>query len=217
MPPNTKGGKGYKKKKKVGDSQAVPAYLDREPDQQPARAIRLLGNRNVLCFCNDGVLRICHICGKMKGRVWIEPGDMVLVSLRDLRSDKEVERGAKLETNRGDILGKYHPEHLRKLKKEAGVSPTLFMKLETADGLTLSELGMDLTSSKKLQAAVAGDDDFGFTFEGEGGSGSDEESSDDGGGAGGGAAASDRTAAARARARDVKADADDSDVDIDAI
>lgn len=159
MPPNAKGGKGYKKKKKEDDTYEPP-YLERSSDQQVARVIRLLGNRNVLCYCNDNRLRICHICGRMKGREWIEPGDVVMVSVRELSRQE----GA--VCNRGDILAKYHPSHLSRLRREPDVNEKLFLKLETMDGLTLDEVGVDKTHDKKIKD----EDDCGFVFDrGDGG------------------------------------------------
>ena len=166
MPPNAKGGKGYKKKKKTTEA-LEPVYIERTEDQQVARVIRLLGNRNVLCYCNDNRLRICHICGRMKGRDWIEAGDMVLVSVRELsRTDVS-------QHNRGDILAKYPADHLPKLRREPGVNEKLFMKLETMDGMTLDEIGVDKTNDKKIKE----EGDFGFVFDN--GDGSDSESSTD--------------------------------------
>lgn len=156
MPPNAKGGKGYKKKKKVTGGEVNPTanFIDASDGQLVARAIRLLGNRNVLCFCNDSRLRICHICGRMKGRQWIEPGDMVLVSLRDFTAGSE--------PMRGDIVAKYAPEQLSSLRRTPGVNERLFLKLETMDGLTLAEVGADLTNDKRLKEE---DDMGGFVFE----------------------------------------------------
>jgi translation initiation factor 1A len=168
MPPNAKGGKGYKKKKKVGEP-LEPIYIERTPDQQVARVIRLLGNRNVLCFCNDNRLRICHICGRMKGRQWIEPGDVVLVSVREL---SRTETGTH---DRGDILAKYPVDHLPKLRRERDVNEKIFMKLETMEGMTLGEVGVDKSNDKKIKE----EDDCGFIFDRGDGSGSEEESSED--------------------------------------
>ncbi len=128
-----------------------------------ARALRLLGNRNVLCYCNDDRLRICHICGKMKcgkSRIEtrIEAGDMVLISLRDFRTGTAAIKGDK--PDRGDIVAKYAHELLSKLKREPGINPKLFSKLETMDGMTLSELGVDKSKEK-----IVDDDDCGFLIE----------------------------------------------------
>jgi translation initiation factor 1A len=59
-------------------------------------AIRLLGFDRVLVKCQDGNERLCRIRGKMKRRVWIREGDVVLVSPWDFQSDK-----------RGDLIWRY--------------------------------------------------------------------------------------------------------------
>ncbi|MCD6431997.1 translation initiation factor eIF-1A, partial [Candidatus Bathyarchaeota archaeon] len=59
-------------------------------------AVKLLGFDRVLVKCQDGHERLCRIRGKMKRRVWIREGDVVLVSPWDFQSDK-----------RGDIIWRY--------------------------------------------------------------------------------------------------------------
>lgn len=59
-------------------------------------ALRLLGFDRVLVKCQDGHERLCRIRGKMKRRVWVREGDVVLVSPWDFQSDK-----------RGDIIWRY--------------------------------------------------------------------------------------------------------------
>jgi len=59
-------------------------------------AVKLLGYDRVLVRCQDGHERVCRIRGKMKRRVWIREGDIVLVSPWDFQSDK-----------RGDIIWRY--------------------------------------------------------------------------------------------------------------
>lgn len=59
-------------------------------------AIKLLGYDRVLVKCQDGHERLCRIRGKMKRRVWIRVGDVVLVSPWDFQSDK-----------RGDLIWRY--------------------------------------------------------------------------------------------------------------
>ena len=171
-PPNLKGGKHYKKKAKQSDQTNAILMIDRQADQQIARVIRVLGNRNMLCYCNDNKTRICHVRGKLRNRVYVELGDIVLISLRDFENEDEAEKreevdGKKEESNRGDILAKYPYETLSKLKKEDGVNPKLFLALETLDGSRLGALG-----------TRAEGDEGGFEFErdGEGDSGSGSES-----------------------------------------
>jgi translation initiation factor 1A len=59
-------------------------------------ATKLLGFDRVLVKCQDGRERLCRIRGKMKRRVWIRVGDVVLVSPWDFESDK-----------RGDLIWRY--------------------------------------------------------------------------------------------------------------
>jgi len=98
--PNLHGGKAYKKGKKVSHEKEDGAkkFYARDDDQDYARVIRMLGNRRVVCFCNDGKERICKIRGALcKGpkRQKIEVGDIVFISFRefDEESDSEEEKG----------------------------------------------------------------------------------------------------------------------------
>jgi len=52
-------------------------------------AVRLLGFDRVLVKYQDGHERLCRIRGKMKRRVWIREGDVVLVSPWDFQSEKK--------------------------------------------------------------------------------------------------------------------------------
>ncbi len=162
MPPNAKGGKGYKKQKKGGDEATQSVKIDRQADQMVARALRMLGNRNVLCFCNDNVMRICHIrgkmkCGKSRIETRVEPGDIVLITVREFTVENPK------EAKRGDIVAKYAPDLLRDLRREPGINERLFMKLEVMEGLTLDEVGVDKTKDKKLERAE--EEDCGFVIE----------------------------------------------------
>jgi translation initiation factor 1A len=59
-------------------------------------ATKMLGYDRVMVKCQDGHERLCRIRGKMKRRMWIRQGDIVLVSPWDFQSDK-----------RGDIIWRY--------------------------------------------------------------------------------------------------------------
>jgi len=162
--PNKKGGKGYKKGK--GDEVALE-FIDIQEGQYMARAIRLLGSRNVLCYCDDNVLRICHICRNMKKyKVWVETGDVVLISLRHF-SDVDTKT-----IKRGDIIAKYAPEQLRLLKKEGKVNERLFMKLEDR-GVMIDAVGEDMTDETMIVDAKE-DDLFDYDDEDDEASGSEE-------------------------------------------
>jgi len=92
-----RGGKAFKKGSKGKAKEAAAAAEgggggagryespDRTQGVDFARVLRALGNRRMLCFCNDGVERVCKIRGALcKGarRKKIEEGDIVLVSYR---------------------------------------------------------------------------------------------------------------------------------------
>jgi initiation factor 1A len=156
MPPNTKGGKGYKKKKKTssqGNKELV--QIVREPGQMPARALKLLGNRQVLCYCNDDVIRNCHICGRMKGKQWVNIGDVVLISLRDWSTNV-----TQKEIKFGDVINIYSREYFSSLRKDPSVNNRLLMQLELSNGITMGALGQDCSG-----AVIDLPEDDGIEFE----------------------------------------------------
>jgi translation initiation factor 1A len=59
-------------------------------------AVKMLGADRIIVKCQDGKERLCRIRGKLKKRVWIRDGDVVLVSPWDFQSDA-----------RGDIFWRY--------------------------------------------------------------------------------------------------------------
>ena len=70
-------------------------------------AAKMLGFDRFLVKCQDGNERLCRIRGKMKRRVWIREGDVVLVSPWDFQSDK-----------RGDIIWRYKRNQIEWLKEK---------------------------------------------------------------------------------------------------
>lgn len=65
---------------------------------------KVLGNGYLEISCYDGIKRIGHIRGKLRKKVWINQGDIVLVSLREFQDD------------RSDIIMKYSTDEARSLK-----------------------------------------------------------------------------------------------------
>ena len=59
-------------------------------------AKKMLGFDRLMVSCQDGHERLCRIRGKMKRRMWIRVGDIVLVSPWDVQA-----------TERGDIIWRY--------------------------------------------------------------------------------------------------------------
>jgi translation initiation factor 1A len=74
-------------------------------------AIKLLGYDRVLVKCQDGHERLCRIRGKMKRRVWIREGDIVLVSPWDFQSDK-----------RGDLIWRYTKAQAETLRRKGYIT-----------------------------------------------------------------------------------------------
>lgn len=96
---------------------------DLSPEEQQQEAIRrtpmprrhelemfgvvtqLLGATQIRIMCEDSVERICRITGKMRKRVWMRVGDVVIVKLWDFQRSK------------ADVVWRYigtQSEHLRK-------------------------------------------------------------------------------------------------------
>ena len=70
-------------------------------------AVKLLGFDRVLVKCQDGRERLCRIRGKMKRRVWIRVGDVVLVSPWDFQTE-----------SRGDLIWRYTKAQNELLRKK---------------------------------------------------------------------------------------------------
>jgi len=74
-------------------------------------AVKLLGFDRVMVKCQDGHERLCRIRGKMKRRVWIREGDIVLVSPWDFQSG-----------SRGDVIWRYTRGQAEWLRKNGYLS-----------------------------------------------------------------------------------------------
>ena len=127
--PNLTGGKKYKSKKNASDA---PIFVDKGSDQQYGRILKNLGDRNVLVYGNDNKIRLCHIRGAIRKDMWINVGDIVLISIRDELKQTDTYQ-------RGDILHKYSSEQYGKLKDI--INERLFLALEkyTEDDLKKME------------------------------------------------------------------------------
>jgi translation initiation factor 1A len=70
-------------------------------------AVKMLGFDRILVKCQDGHERLCRIRGKMKRRVWIRLGDIVLVSPWEFQTDQ-----------RGDLIWRYTKGQAERLRRE---------------------------------------------------------------------------------------------------
>mgnify|MGYP006279795857 CR=1 FL=1 len=132
MVKKTGGGNKHKKKKNKTVVEIERELIFKTEDQEYAQVTKLLGNCRLEAQCFDGKNRLCHIRGTMRKKIWIVVNDVVLVSLRDY------------EDNKCDIIYKYTPKEVNKLKHLG----------EIPDSVKLTE---DLEERK--------DDDLGIDFE----------------------------------------------------
>merc|ERR1711977_304875 len=103
--PKNKGKGGKSRRRGKGDSGLDKRELIfKEDGQEYAQVLTMLGGGRLEALCFDGVKRLCGIRGKMRKRVWIAGGDIVLVGLRDFQDE------------RADVILKYSADEARNLK-----------------------------------------------------------------------------------------------------
>jgi translation initiation factor 1A len=94
-------------KKKVLSEEQLKEMVTPGPGQLLGVVQQMLGYDRLKVKCTDGHERMCRIRGKMKRRVWIKQGDVVLVAPWDFQSDI-----------RGDILWRYTESQAVLLRKK---------------------------------------------------------------------------------------------------
>ncbi|MCL4137642.1 UNVERIFIED_CONTAM: hypothetical protein GTU68_047087 [Idotea baltica] len=99
----------------------------------------MLGNGRLeaLCF-TDGQKRLCHIRGKLRKKVWINQGDIILLGLRDYQDKK------------ADVILKYNADEARNLKSYGEIPESVkvnenatFVEDGMDDGITFDEYSED--------------------------------------------------------------------------
>ena len=104
MPKNKgKGGKNRRRGKNENENEKRELVF-KEDGQEYAQVTKMLGNGRLEATCFDGSKRLCHIRGKLRKKVWINGGDIILVGLRDYQD------------NKADVILKYTPDEARNLK-----------------------------------------------------------------------------------------------------
>jgi len=63
------------------------------------------GGNKMMIACLDGKNRNCRVPGRLKRRLWLRPGDVVIIEPWEL------------DDKRGDVLFKYRPNEVTWLKK----------------------------------------------------------------------------------------------------
>ncbi|CCA70955.1 probable eukaryotic translation initiation factor 1a [Serendipita indica DSM 11827] len=98
-----KGGKNRRRGKNENEGERRELVF-KEDGQEYAQVTKMLGNGRLEAQCFDGEKRLAHIRGKMRKKVWINQGDIILLSLRDFQDDK------------ADVIVKYTADEARNLK-----------------------------------------------------------------------------------------------------
>ena len=129
--PNIKGGKAYKKTKHASNENEP--FTEIQKDQMYGRVVRNLGGLNLMVYCNDNKERICHIRGSMRKRVWMNPGDVVIISFRELSSDDSAQRG--------DIVSKVDSKFYARIRKDPSVNERLFIGKDSGTATNNDESG----------------------------------------------------------------------------
>lgn len=114
---NTIGGKGYKRAKQSSGFEQKHVLLTADKNQQYALVLKRAGGQFVDVKCADGKIRKAFIRGALRKRVWLNPGDIIIVSVRDFTADDK----------KCDIIHKYIPEDVKKLEI-AGLLPEDFIE-----------------------------------------------------------------------------------------
>lgn len=114
---NVKGGKKFKKAKKVSTN--VPRELvEKSEDQLYAIVLKNYGCNRFELYCFDGRKRIGTIRGSIKKRTHPKIDNIVLVSLRDFERDQK----------KCDILHMYFPDEVKKLQEKGELPSHLHLE-----------------------------------------------------------------------------------------
>jgi len=103
--PKNKGKGGKNRRRGKNENEEKRELVFKEDGQEYAQVLRMLGNGRLEAMCMDGVKRLCHIRGKMRKKVWVNAGDVILVGLRDYQDEK------------ADVILKYMADEARNLKQ----------------------------------------------------------------------------------------------------
>merc|ERR1711981_1391413 len=129
--PKNKGKGGKSRRRGKGDNgDDKRELIFKEDGQEYAQVLTMLGNGRLEAQCFDGVKRMCHIRGKMRKRVWVSAGDIVLLGLRDYQDEK------------ADVILKYTADEARNLKAYGELPETA--KINESDPVEFGDDGDDV-------------------------------------------------------------------------
>jgi translation initiation factor 1A len=99
-------------KRKVLNEAHLKELVLPEQGELLGRVQKISGGNQVLVQCTDGMVRLSRIRGKMKRRMWIREGDIVLISPWDF------------DPKRADIVWRYIKDHAEWLENNGYMRPT---------------------------------------------------------------------------------------------
>jgi initiation factor 1A len=175
MPPNKKGGKGYKKGKHSGEQEAQMLEWDEKEGQMPGRVLKKLGDRRFRVYCNDNKERICKLCGTMRKSDWVDEGALVILGTRELGNVRQEDN--KKELLIGDILAVVDTSLYGKFKKLPFINQLLFTAVEGQDIHTIMKK-IEKAKEQNANANPNDEDDCGIDFDRESKDDSDSEEDD---------------------------------------
>jgi translation initiation factor 1A len=109
------------KKRKIRKEPDKRELIYKDDGQEYAKVLRMLGNGRCELQCMDGIVRLGHIRGAMRKKIWIKMSDFVLVGLRDYQDAK------------CDIIAKYTTDEVRNLKSYGELPPIISISEETEE------------------------------------------------------------------------------------
>ncbi len=95
--------KKKKKKKKKHEGEEELLLPKEEEGQMLCVVTDIIGGNYIKVFCQDGKERMGRIPGKLRRRMWMNPKDIVLLSVWEFRDD------------RGDVIYRYTRDEIKKL------------------------------------------------------------------------------------------------------
>ena len=110
-------GRGRPQKKKPGHGKKSAAPVEQRRIRMPREGevmgivLGLMGGSRMRVACKDGNERMCRIPGKMRNKIWVREGDVVIVRPYEIESD-----------SKGDIIWRYNPFQARQLKERGEIS-----------------------------------------------------------------------------------------------
>jgi len=117
--PKAKGKGGKNRRRGKNDSDDKRELVFKDESQEYAQVVKMLGNGRLEAMCFDGEKRLAHIRGKLRKKVWINNGDIILLSLREF------------EDGKADVIQKYTPDEARSLKQYGELPETTKISEET--------------------------------------------------------------------------------------